>query len=848
MRAWIATACLAASWLFGLGYFGSPHYPAWLCTLATGVLLAADVRFRLPGRRVRGIALLLLLPAVWSVPLPYNSMPTLLFGGIALSLVPLPSLWPRRLARGAVLASAILLPQSLVLLTYQLATARAHELPGTLAAAVAMVARLLGLEACLDGTTLVLRNALVTCRVAATWELLLDPATVCFVVGAATLIMIGRAKTLRAREWKSLAGSLLALLLVTLAWVPLRTALLIALVVHQQLRADVMAYPNVGEILVSSWMHVGLVLALSLLTGGIVRRTFVASSIVTAASLRPAHRSVSWRRSMALPLFGLSLAVATFFYDWAPVGEPKSGRVMMMERHSTWEPTTVPYGTEVYGEAGSYNYAAIYEYSSQFYQMSRLLDTDSIDDSLRTKCDVLVIKTPTSRYSPEEVSAVVRFVEQGGSLLMIGDHTNVFNMNTYLNDISRHFGFTFRNDLLFRIGDPYRQSYEPPKIAHPILQFVPPMYFAVSCSVDPGWNSGTMVIRNTGLWNLPPAYQESNYHPQAEYRPNMQYGAWCQLWSTVHGRGRVLAFADSTLFSNFCTYQPGKAELFVGMIEWLNHSSRFDSVAMQGLLRLVMIVAGLSAFVLAVFVIRRAQGTWVILIAVGWISWTVATLMVDYCHRRSMPVPGKQRTMTHVVVDRTVSTVPLFTGAFADDPEGGGYGMLEQWIPRIGNYISRRSGSEVFQGDGVVVMIPTELPSQQYRDKLIEWVRGGGRLVVFDTPDVEESTANSLLMLFGLTSIHNAPEQQDEPLRLADGSLETPLQMSCEIRGGEPIALWGQIPVAARIDFGSGAVTAIGFGSLFNDANMGYHWLPEPDRELLRRYDVLYALLRAGLP
>ena len=124
----------------------------------------------------------------------------------------------------------------------------------------------------------------------------------------------------------------------------------------------------------------------------------------------------------------------------------------VVERHSSWEPTTEPYRTKVYGEAGSYNYAAIYEYCSQFYDMSQLLQDKPIDDAALEQCDILIIKTPTSRYAPEEVEAVVRFVQQGGSLLMIGDHTNVFNMNTYLNDIARHFGFTFRNDLLFRIG------------------------------------------------------------------------------------------------------------------------------------------------------------------------------------------------------------------------------------------------------------------------------------------------------------------------------------------------------------------------------------------------------------
>ncbi len=52
---------------------------------------------------------------------------------------------------------------------------------------------------------------------------------------------------------------------------------------------------------------------------------------------------------------------------------------------------------------------------------------------------MLIIKTPTARYSADEVTAIVNYVQHGGSLLLIGDHTNVFNMNTYLNDISRQF-------------------------------------------------------------------------------------------------------------------------------------------------------------------------------------------------------------------------------------------------------------------------------------------------------------------------------------------------------------------------------------------------------------------------
>jgi len=74
------------------------------------------------------------------------------------------------------------------------------------------------------------------------------------------------------------------------------------------------------------------------------------------------------------------------------------------------------------------------------------------------------------------------------------------------------------------------------------------------------------------------------------------------------------------------------------------------------------------------------------------------------------------------------------------------------------------------------------------------------------------------------------------------------LLASCRIDGGETIAHIGETPTAAQVRYGRGLVTAVGFGSLFNDAAMGTHWLPEPTEDALQRYQVLYGLLRASLP
>ena len=847
-RVWIGTALLAGSWVLGLDYFQPAQLGVWVGSLIVAVWLLGTLPVCWPSRRQMFAALVLTLPAVGLMPLPYKAIPLLLAVGLFAELTAFPPGSAHRIGRGAVGASFILLAQMLLLQLYASLTARSHELPCLLAGMVSVIPRLLGIDSAWDGSTVAIHSMQETYRIQATWELLLDPGTVCFAGGAiVVLALLAAARPeVNGKSWRA---DLATLLVLTLAWLPLRVAILFGLLLRRTLRADELTAPNVADLFVNSWLHLSLLTGLVLLASRFLARPKVAELQPTEilAESRPRTGVQGWLPGIASLLVACGAALGVMLLYAQAVGERQAGNVMVVERHSTWEPTTEPYGTKVYGEAGSYNYAAAYDYCNQYYAMSRLLETDTIDDKTLGRCNVLIVKTPTARYSSEEVAAVVRFVARGGSLLLIGDHTNVFNMNTYLNDIARHFGFTFRNDLLFRIGSPYRQAYRPPRLlAHPAVQHVPPMNFAVSCSIDPGLSAGRMVIRNSGLWNLMPAYHESNYHPQAEYRHDMQYGSWCQLWSTCYGKGRVLAFGDSTLFSNFCTFQPGKAQLLRGMIEWLNHRSPLDRYWTR---LLVFLPCGLAVLLLFVNGLKIGHNVApALLMAALLAGGSAGSLAVMVIHRTAMPVPPIQRPAIHVSIDRTLCEEPLFTGAFADSEEGVGYGMLEQWIPRVGNVIARQVGSDVFQGDAVVFICPTRSVSKEFRERLVQFVEAGGHALVIDTVEVQGSTANSLLWPFGLAVLHNAQTQPQGELRLANKGPRVPLQATCTIEGGTPLAWLGNVPAAAQVRYGKGLVTAIGFGGLFNDANMGFHWLSPPEEQTLQRYEVLYAILRLALP
>lgn len=850
MRMWIGLALLSVSWLLGQEYFVPAAYWAWLSVVVVGALLLAGAVERLPSAGQLGAASLLLLPAVLLLRWPERAGPLLILLGVGLATAAVPRRWIGRVGRGAVAAGVVLMAQALAMAGYAAQTARDHDLPGPLVWLLTGVAKLLGVEAAVDGPYVVLHSMRQPHRLAATWELLADPATLCFYLGGLVLLaMLCWSRLPAGRRWNAWIAGIRTLTLVIAAWLPVRAGLLIGLYLHRAIRYDPERPLHVMNQFFSPWVLLGLLAVPVLLAWRFVRVPDAEPEAEPEAApeaaaddaptpVDPSSGAEPWRLPAAAGLVFLGVAVLTAAVHYDPVGSPKSGRVMVVERHSEWEPTTRPYDTTWFGHDSGYNYAAAYDYLGQYFEMSRLLESDAIDDATLARCDVLVIKTPTARYSRDEVDAVVRFVERGGGLLLVGDHTNYERGSTYMNDVTRYFGFTFRHDLLFGFGEsPYRQVYRAPRVPHPIVQHLPPMDFAVSCSIDPGRSRGRAAIRDTGLWSLPPDYHIENFHTIPQHRPDMRFGAFIQLWSTRHGKGRVLAFTDSTIFSNFCVYQPGKIELLRGMVDWLNHRNALGDP------RWWLVILGVIPLMAGLWLAHRCAGAWLVLLGAAACAFTLSGQAIAALNRRARPIPQASNPLPRVVIDRTTSGVPLCRGPDIGDEEGGGYGLLEMYLPRLGCYTTRQTGPDVFAGDPemLVVICPDRSIPAEFCQRVERYVAGGGKLLVIDSPENAASTADGLLWPFGVSVLREQPWKG--LLSLGEGWPNVPVDLAYEVAGGEPVARLGPRPVAAVTEHGKGRVMVIGFGSLFNDHRMGMTWMLEPDAETRQRYDVLFALV-----
>src|SRR5690606_5196710 len=338
-----------------------------------------------------------------------------------------------------------------------------------------------------------------------------------------------------------------------------------------------------------------------------------------------------------------------------------------------------------------------------------------------------------------------------------------------------------------------------------------------SCSIDPVPGSGRAVIRDNGLLSLGPDYHAPNYYPQPADRPEMLPGAFVQLWSTVAGAGRVLAFTDSTIFANFSFYEPGKRELLLGMLEWLNH--RPGPSPSWWLVPAFLLLAG-AGVVLVVVAGGRGPEGWngwrgwrgwrgsalpaigmlgaVLALSAGVAGWALGCVGARALHRLALPVPAVERPLVRVAIERSfcpAASLPI-GGFIGSEPRG--LGIFERSIQRLTRPSSRSEAGETWMtfragledclaADLVVFPYPTEVVPAGTIAALVRYVEAGGKVLLLEPPPALSSSSGALRAPFGLrvdrsVALSGAMQTIAEELPTLD------LKAAYAIEGGVPIA------------------------------------------------------------
>ena len=907
-----AAALSAVGWLLLTPVFTAPTSTGAIVVLVAAALLAgaACVGCFRPPRIDRRYLLVVpaLALAVWLMPWPGSLGIVVL--GVAILLLWAARVTPRvkSAAVGLLLLGTVLTVQGLLLgpgLRLMSFGHTVRHLSGPLAWGL----RAIGVDAAADTDSVTLLTIYAPRRFPVSPELLGFPAAALMLVAALIVIPTTFRPGTRLR-------AAIVVVVAWLAYIPLRVFALLTVFVQLQLYVGYFSDAVRVDVFWDPWWQLASLAPLALVWGLVAGRPGVAAE--RGEVLAP-YRSL-WH-SVGLGAAALGAALAVFAMTYHEVGKPAAKRILIDEVHSNWEQTTRTqtlwpetethtFGTNWYGTASMYNMFSLADYLAYSYDVTRWTKGGALDDARLAEVDVLVLKTPTLPYSDDEVAAIARFVERGGGLLMIGEHTNWVGSATTLNKVAGHFGMRFREDALFNlIGEsPYEQVWHRPADRfHPVVASVPQYRFEVSCSVRTEPLAADAVMISRGLYQREADYHMSNYYPFPSKISDVRFGPFTQFAAGDFGRGRVAAFTDSTTLSNFSAFHPGRVELILGTIDWLGRTHT------RGLWRWFVGIPGVLIAVFGATLVWKLSprlGAAALLAAAVVFGVVLASALVRTAVRRDFVPPTPHTPPVHVAFLREHCDYELPIEHFIRDRDQS-YDMFFQWVLRLRCFPRVRERlADALDDDLIVIVNPCEPFAPNEVALLRGYLESGGKVVVLlrTSPSARPprtlfeplhdaqarmtwrmnlAAARDLLASFGVEvpggdvslvdAINGArvaaavptlpvavmlpPSAPGAvfvalrvecapryPLEGADGSPTGVLCDGLRVDGGRTLFGMHGAPAGASVNVGAGRLVVLGFGAVFRDNGMGGTNATDPNDQLTARYRVQFRLLQELLP
>ena len=519
-------------------------------------------------------------------------------------------------------------------------------------------------------------------------------------------------------------------------------------------------------------------------------------------------------------------------------GVEKNGRVLVDEIHSIWEFSTLKLDETWYGESSTYNAYSLVEWLEDSYHVDRIVGssyenwsvsraTKVIPDLLSDKItyyilknyDILVIKTPT-RYEPNEIDAVVRFVQEGGGLLLIGDHTNFGGSATSLNQIAKRFGIKFGFDAV-NTQEGRLFYYKRGLLPHTCLRYMPYLDFMTGCSIEAPV-SAEPVILGFGLNAMPGEYSSTGFFRETRQNDPTQvtdtsWGLFHQAVALKYGKGRIVAFGDSTVISNFRLFFGGTSNFIAGVMEYLNH--RNDLVYEKLILFILGIfLGGLAIYLMMIAEIGRERRIAVLTIIILICALSASLSIWLFSIPSESSAPDKFFSKDHTV---------CFDGEHSSQIVGQGdsqgvYETFFVWTQRLGLTPTVESNFDKALQKGMVLVIidPVKLFTTQERQALLKYVEDGNRVLLLTN---SEGSGAYISSMFNMSvNLNQGADMQNYDY----DNMGLPISSwGLNITGGDPLLNMSDRVVLSKTDYGDGRFVLFTDSQIFKDgfnANPGY--------------------------
>jgi len=539
-------------------------------------------------------------------------------------------------------------------------------------------------------------------------------------------------------------------------------------------------------------------------------------------------------------------SVLFFTLSFLFYGFNKPGKIhcVIDEIHSDWESSLIDFNQDIQGIMAENSYHSFLDYLRHFCPVTVMTNKSvqglglegvelfhapvirrdilmQIRDRHPDTQTLLILKCITTPFTFEEIEILKDFVFDGGSLFLIGDHTDVFFMNKNLNELSTLFGIRFKQNAVYFVDGGWVITDPSDYCIHPANQNLKRFIWATGDSLQISSPAFPLIHSSHVCFADEVNYFHDNFFGNTKIDADEIFGSFCLMAGSKYGRGKVMAFTDSTCFNNYLMFTVGRRPLIAGMLGWLGNKSRTNPFPL---------VAYMSFCFLGVVLIKRWPGIdtfiyWGIIgVITGWILGFGLSVSLNYMmYSKPEPVIPLQE---EVLIDASHNPLhPMSYGNSESFLSPISYDSLLFNIGRINvfpriHYQGALSKRALQETSCLIIASPRKDYSEREKKDIRYFIKEGGTLLLIEGPN-PDSTINQIAGLFDLHFRLDPYRDRVQGMKaqLINHNLNGLRINPAWVDGGQVIFESEQIPLISFKYSGKGMIVAIADDALFMKLN-----------------------------
>ncbi|MDP6179436.1 MAG: hypothetical protein QGG48_06045, partial [Desulfatiglandales bacterium] len=250
------------------------------------------------------------------------------------------------------------------------------------------------------------------------------------------------------------------------------------------------------------------------------------------------------KAAAAVILVFVSIFVLSFYRN----GTKHNGEIIFCDKGTNW---AVPNFSKKYGQKSAGMFGMLPYYLEMRGYKTKVIK-EPLTVQILSKASAVVVFNPSKYFTGMEKKNLFRFIENGGALLVAGDHTDVSGVMGPVNDILTPFNITLNFDTALPITSGWIHGLE--KRPHPVTAVLNKdqgagIWVGASLAVSP---PARPVITGKLGWADIGDYSNKKRAFLGNYKrsSNEQLGDVVLVAESEYGEGRVLVFGDTSTFQN----------------------------------------------------------------------------------------------------------------------------------------------------------------------------------------------------------------------------------------------------------------------------------------------------------